>query len=52
MLSTKCVVSQREEQIFTLKIHVKNKILKVVFSLKKKKTLNIFEVFVGDESFP
>ena len=49
MLSTKYVVSQIEEQIFTLKTHVKNKILKNSVIFVKKSSLNILEVFVGDE---
>lgn len=49
MLSTKYVVSQIEEQIFTLKTHVKNKILKNSVIFVKKSSLNFLEVFVGDE---
>ena len=49
MLSTKYVVSKREEQIFTLKTHVKNKILKNSVIFVKKSSLNFLEVFVGYE---
>ena len=49
MLSTKYVVSQREEQIFTLKTHVKNKILKNSVIFVKKSSLNFLEVFLGYE---
>ena len=47
MLSTKYVVSQREEQIFTLKIHLKNRILKKSCIFIKKLSLNFVEAFVG-----
>ena len=43
------MVSQREEQIFTLKTHVKNKILKNSVIFVKKSSLNFLEVFLGYE---
>ena len=52
MFSTKYVVSKREQQICTLKIHVKNQYINkdsVIFI--KKLSYNFLEVFVGDEKF-